>query len=31
MVDIDPAELHSLFDYKDGILTWKQGEFANHG
>jgi hypothetical protein len=25
MSDIDPAELHSLFDYKDGVLTWKQG------
>jgi hypothetical protein len=25
MSEINPAELHSLFDYKDGILTWKQG------
>ena len=25
MTDIDPAKLHSLFDYKDGVLTWKQG------
>jgi hypothetical protein len=25
MTDIDPAELHSFFDYKDGALTWKQG------
>lgn len=25
MVDIDPAELHSLFSYKDGVLTWKRG------
>jgi hypothetical protein len=25
MSDINPAELHSLFDYKDGVLTWKQG------
>ena len=25
MTEIDPAELHSLFDYKDGVLTWKQG------
>jgi hypothetical protein len=25
MSDIDPAKLHSLFDYKDGVLTWKQG------
>jgi hypothetical protein len=25
MNDINPVELHSLFDYKDGVLTWKQG------
>ena len=25
MSEINPTELHSLFDYKDGALTWKQG------